>query len=762
MKRTKLVLSGKAQKMPKQKVEVRFSAKVVPNPMVEAFKKDIEEIKALESKSWRYVQLLNPEMLKDLPEPTKENYVTMPEYTNPVTGANCRSRITEIKWLETGLVKKKGEVVEVTRPIYIKPSELMDWNKNKYREASKRKQKLIEQWDGGQTWERGGSGLGVGNTAAYPPSPFTRQLYLQAMWEMQAKCFEIYNHYGIAKAAVNTFVSFVIGDGIKVDFEDEEAQDVWDEFIERTHFDRDLGQYAMMLSVNGEFFFHLPPIAIDGEIGFTDLLSVDPGTVWEVITVPKDIRKVKSYWVQYPTQYQLYTVPGVDFADYIIEQLPPEEVIHVKINVQANEKRGRSDLLASLSDLKRLQEITNYRGVKVINNAALVFDQKITGQDTDVTTIANLPNSFLGPGSTYTHNESSELAIVESKATAEAKSGFHDEQLSQISAGVMTGPAEFIGGGSGSNRANALTKTEPSYKTFRQRQKKLEFTIKDIAKVVIDRWNKAKGSSLDADCEVIFPEIAPEDRKDKLANIVLMESQQYWSHEKAATTAAKEMDDTSYDFESTQQIIQDERLADPQLAFLFTPQAPGAIGGQQNPGGAAPGSDAPKQIGNANPTGPQLGPAAQKLGSPAPTSQYKNNTMGMSGSVKKSIKTQLKQSEAGGHHDLHKDKKTGHKMLHAGFRSRTKHTVKAGEEALAVTAMPNQVRSIDEAEADGYKQEWEACQSHPYAKLDWKESVPTGWEPTVKKMKKHGDIDNPFALANWMDSQGYTPHAGKK
>lgn len=42
------------------------------------------------------------------------------------------------------------------------------------------------------------------------------------------------------------------------------------------------------------------------------------------------------------------------------------------------------------------------------------------------------------------------------------------------------------------------------------------------------------------------------------------------------------------------------------------------------------------------------------------------------------------------------------------------------------------------------------------------EVAPEGWEATVKKMKKHKEIDNPWALAHWMKSKGYQPHAGKK
>jgi hypothetical protein len=38
------------------------------------------------------------------------------------------------------------------------------------------------------------------------------------------------------------------------------------------------------------------------------------------------------------------------------------------------------------------------------------------------------------------------------------------------------------------------------------------------------------------------------------------------------------------------------------------------------------------------------------------------------------------------------------------------------------------------------------------------EKAPEGWEGTVKAMKKHKDVDNPYALAHWMKGQGYKSH----
>lgn len=38
------------------------------------------------------------------------------------------------------------------------------------------------------------------------------------------------------------------------------------------------------------------------------------------------------------------------------------------------------------------------------------------------------------------------------------------------------------------------------------------------------------------------------------------------------------------------------------------------------------------------------------------------------------------------------------------------------------------------------------------------EVSPPGWKGTVKAMKKHKDIDNPWALSYWMRNKGYKPH----
>ena len=45
--------------------------------------------------------------------------------------------------------------------------------------------------------------------------------------------------------------------------------------------------------------------------------------------------------------------------------------------------------------------------------------------------------------------------------------------------------------------------------------------------------------------------------------------------------------------------------------------------------------------------------------------------------------------------------------------------------------------------------------------MDLNEKSPPGFEGTVKAMKKHKDIDNPWALSWWMKNKGYKSHKKK-
>jgi hypothetical protein len=94
---------------------------------------------------------------------------------------------------------------------------------------------------------------------------------------------------------------------------------------------------------------------IPGPKGITHK-SFDPSTIWEIVTDPENISDIAYYHQQYNTQYQLYATKQDPVSKYIINQLPPELIIHGKVNVTPYEKRGRSDLLAPLLYFKYYED----------------------------------------------------------------------------------------------------------------------------------------------------------------------------------------------------------------------------------------------------------------------------------------------------------------------------------------------------------------------------------------------------------------------
>ena len=608
----------------------------------------------LESESWKPVTLFDPARLY---ESGKTEY---PIITDPQTGQQVHARVTKVTWIERNVVMRKGVKTVETKRFTVSPQkfkESLEGRANKLKESKPRVYDRLKEdgwfdFDGTYPTPSGGwpgvAGLPMGASLAYPPGPLTRQIYLQSMWEMQSKAFEIYNHYGVAHGAIETIANFVIGDGVRIQSKDgdDAAQAIWDEFEERVELQPGLPEECMMLCVNGELLWHTPEVLVEGKPGFVDFISKDPGTCWEIITQPDDIRNIAAYYFNYPTQYQIITKGDIPTTDYIVEMIPPEEMTHTKINVQKNEKRGRSDLLSALSDLKMLQDIMRYRAIKTMNDSAIILDRTIKGDDTDVSAEDAKMTTFLGPGTILTHNSSETYDLKSVSGKTGDKSGIHEELLSQIGNGIGPIPADYLSSGGSGSRASALTRTEPAAKTMKRRQKKLEFPIAKVYRRVIQIAKKYGRCPMDTpeECEVTFPEIAPENIKEKLGNLALAEQQEWITHEMSVNMSQKELDITNPPpYDEMMKTIADDRANDPQLSLLFQkPQMnpdTGALMPAVKPGQPAPGGASPPKPAVPNPNASTTQPNA--VGKNQSQKAYSGDKMGLSNKSKLNIKRSM-------------------------------------------------------------------------------------------------------------------------
>ena len=490
--------------------------------------------------------------------------------------------------------------------------------------------KILEAWDSfdyGGDWAGGGQ-VGPPNDEFIPllGGPFSKQLYLTDFLEMQAKCFWVKNHHPLGSAVIRTLRNYAIGKGVDVLFKAPECQHIWDAFVERTGYNAYLRDNVTTKIWGGETM----DFKTRNEGGAL-LQDIDPSTVWEVVTDPANIKNVLYYHQQYPTQWQMTYKNDDPGSEYVINDIPADQVLHLKENCTPGEKRGRSLLFPVLSWLKMYRDYVKAKVAKAQIEESYAMDIEVDGSQQDVTTWAQANSRVPRPGTAFVHNKQVQRKYLQ--PTSSSTGGKDDAgELLRKDIAVGTGIApEWIGEtGAGASRANSLVKEAPATRTIEDLQTGIEEMVQAHVKYVLQvdgkdlpaattrkadlgsikkalskrDWggvfNETKAAltntqiqePLDRGCEVIFPEISKEDRTGKIADILKGEVADYISHERAATMYAKEMAINNYDYDDEQQAIQADD--DNALGPEWRTGATAAMGGGKGQGDAAAGGGKPE------------------------------------------------------------------------------------------------------------------------------------------------------------------------
>lgn len=449
--------------------------------------------------------------------------------------------------------------------------------------------RMREAWGGPDGFALGldqlSRGSGSQNSQYIPllPGPVTRQLYWQDYFEMSAKAFEAYNHDPLTWRAVQLQQEFVLGKGIVVRWKKangqthDAAQAVWDEFWKRNKMNDRLSAIVRDACVLGELFLRYFPFA--GQPRKLVIRSLDPATIYDIITDPEDFETVFAYHQQYQTPYQLYapkqstptggqpaspygpSQPG-QITKFVIRQILPESVDHYRLNVGNSERRGRSDLYPSLSWIQRLR---HYLTTKVIRSdmlARIAWDLTVSGNASDVAqTRAKLfPNGQPpAPGTVFAHADGTSLAAVE--PGREPTGSNIDPTFIALANMVCAGPGvpvdwliQIFRGGTA---ANALVATEPAAKRLEDRQDWVGNVVSDMG----DRVMSA-AQITDASIDVSFPPIASEDETQTLQNLAFAEANMWVSKRTASARAATVLGNSEFDYDAEQTLI-DAEFDDP-------------------------------------------------------------------------------------------------------------------------------------------------------------------------------------------------------
>lgn len=420
--------------------------------------------------------------------------------------------------------------------------------------------------------------------------PFNKQLYYFDYLKMHANAFYASNHDPVAHFITNILCDFVLGRGFRLDVVDgkdkEVAKVTWELFSDVNKLQEEKAhQLCRELSIYGEVMpWWLPNLQT--KVSYQDgkkqapprgliprINLIDPSCIWEIVTYPEDISRPLYYqWIA-PTQYQLYG--GMDNGEYvptqkfIYQQVPADQIQHYKINVASNEKRGRSDYFPILGYLKRLRDSVNYSIISDQKNSAWSIDTTIDGDQNDIDAYSadqQAMGTIPPAGSEFVHTKAVERQYLANAGVSRGTSNSFEWCLSMIAIGSGV-PVSYFGShlSGGQTRASAMVSTEPFAKRIETRQQIMSRIFKDMF------YRLMKLYSLDAVCEITFPEIVVQDRSAKLRDLSIAYAQKWLSRENCATIAAKELGIDEFNWEEQKQKIDTDPVEKEFTAPLSTP-----------------------------------------------------------------------------------------------------------------------------------------------------------------------------------------------
>jgi hypothetical protein len=414
--------------------------------------------------------------------------------------------------------------------------------------------------------------------------PFFKQLYLYDYLKQHAYAFEAWNHNPLAKRIIQLLGQYSLGRRFTVRVKDKRKERAWDEAEHLHKITKKISEFwTNEANIYGEIF-----------VDTDTFQSVDPSTIWDVITDPDNIDDAYYAYQSYPTAYQQftgYTVPGepgsakVPAQKFILRQIPMSKLLHMKFNCVSNEKRGRSVLFPILGWMKRVKDLYNAQVIRQWLLASFIWDVTIKGNQADVDAYAAAYSGIPMPGSLHVHNENvtrAPMAAVEnSGGGGNTSASVADNILSFIATAVGI-PKEFfnIANRGGGSRAAALTSAEPFTKVIEDLQSKWEGFIKELFARVMEQ---AGLEYEPGDVEILFPSVTKDTTTETIKNLQACETQGWIAKRTAAEMAAKELNITEYDFEEEQGKIKQDEID----GFNLVGSVPAVPGGRfgDEPGG---------------------------------------------------------------------------------------------------------------------------------------------------------------------------------
>lgn len=330
----------------------------------------------------------------------------------------------------------------------------------------------------------------------------------------------------IANRMVELPVAYILGEGVTLEVEDEEAQgwinDFWNDPI--NCMDLKLQKKVRELALFGEQCW---PVFVNKITGHCRLGYLDPSDIETVVTDPENAeqpigivmkrnkRHVKRRFRIIVNGPEDVFAPG---TQQIRETFTDGDCFYFKVNDLSNQARGHSDLLPMMDWLDAYDDAMFGELERWGFLRAFIWDVMLKGATAEEVAKRAKEISTPSSGSVRVHNDSEEWKAESPQlGSYEAANNARLFRCHILSGATI--PEHWFGGGGDVNRATASEMGEPTFKVFSQRQRYIGYALSMVGTFQIRMRLKALyGATLeqsnhpeDYEVRAVFPELTARD-----------------------------------------------------------------------------------------------------------------------------------------------------------------------------------------------------------------------------------------------------------
>jgi hypothetical protein len=352
-----------------------------------------------------------------------------------------------------------------------------------------------------------------------------RDLVPMDQTRMQEVAAYLWESNPLANRLIELPVAFLLGEGVRLEANNPEAQrwlhEFWSDPL--NNLDINLASHVRELAIFGEQVW---PVHRNSITGVVRLAKIDPSRIVSVITDPDNDAVVIGVETrdlhntgELRTWRVIYAASEVTLFSERTEALRAAmtggECFYWRINTLSSGRRGRSDLLASADHVDAHEQLMFGEVERASVLRSVSWDVKLTGATQEMLDERARTTPPPAPLSVRFHNENEEWNLLTPTLNS-ADAGAATRMVRNHVLGGASIPEHWMADGGDVNLATASSMGEPTYKVMTQRQRLWRSILEDVGGYVIRRRLAALGMAdlagePEYQARAIFPPLTAKD-----------------------------------------------------------------------------------------------------------------------------------------------------------------------------------------------------------------------------------------------------------